>query len=56
MRLRVGGADARAAIGEALDHADRLVGETGARGLTSLLLVERAALAALERDLAARER
>jgi len=50
------GAAAAPAIRAALDEADRLIAETGATTLTPLILLDRAALARLEGDTAARQR
>ncbi len=54
--LRQEGARAAAEIERALDEADRLVQDTGARNLGGLLLLERAELARAQGDAAARER
>ena len=50
------GAAAAPAIRAALDEAERLIAETGATSLTPLVLLDRAALARLEGDTAARQR
>ena len=54
--LRQQGRSAAAAIDEALDEADQLVADTGARNLGALILLERAELAGGLADDAARER
>ena len=53
---RMAGAAAAPAIRDALSEADRLIDETGATSLAPLVLLDRAALARLEGDTAARQR